>query len=387
MQLPARLDFRCPVKLLHGRCALEHIPYELEMLNACNPLLLSDAVHLNENRGQALSNALRDADMRWGVADSLPAEWRPGLVQALAAIYRDRDHDALMVMGGASLMDLAKLVNVAVSTGHDDPAVWTDGHKIEQPLKPMVLIAQAGASGYESSGWVRTGQVGLRSIHLMPDLAVVDERTVGSPNPHAVIDNGLVALAIGAENLMDAAYNPMAAIYATNAVYSAMVALRSIANLPVEAALYMHAANAAVMAGCTLGDGTPGKLLRLGYHLAETHRISFPAALAVLMPAAAGILLPNRDRIAENLLTALLGLDRSACTPRHQRPMRVTATLAALVNDLFDFSEGYIPRTLLEAGFAPEELHLLAESYVQTVEEAEFDLTKTILQNALNGDL
>jgi alcohol dehydrogenase class IV len=357
------------------------------MFNACNPLLLCDAAAVQENRVKALSAALLDADMRWGVVESPPAGSHPDVVQALAAIYRDRDHDALMVMGGGALTDLAKLVNVAVSTGQDDPDFLADGYTIEERLQPMVLIAQAQALGFETSGWVRTGQAKFCSLHLMPDLAVVDARTVGSPEANAMIDTGLVALAVGTENLLDAEYNPMAVIYATNAVQAAMVTLQSITGRSDKAFPYMQAANAAVMAGCALADRMPGELIQLGYHLAETDRILFPAVLGGLLPAAAKIRIQGRDLVAGNLLTALLGINRSASTPRQQRPLHVIATLAALANDLYDFSEGFISRTLHEAGFAPDELPALAESFVKTVKGADLDAVKAILQGALNGDL
>ena len=59
MQLADQLEFSCPVKLLCGRRALEHLPYEFSARNVRRPLLLSDEDAWRENRMRALTDALR----------------------------------------------------------------------------------------------------------------------------------------------------------------------------------------------------------------------------------------------------------------------------------------------------------------------------------------
>lgn len=386
MRLPSKLEFGCPVKITYGKRAIEHLPYELSTRNARKPLLLQDEDACRENRTQALVDALRDSPMIVGTVESLPAEVDLEIVHQLASIYRDRDHDALLVLGSGSIVDLAKLLNLVVSTGQDDPGVFSGTTGIEQRLKPMALIASAGASGYEASGSMQTGLFDLRSSHLMPDLVVIDERTVGDPGLDAIIAAGITALAFGAEAMLASDNNPMVEIYAANAMQMAVAALVETNDQPPEAiAPRLHAASAAVMAGCTLADKTPGYMHQLGRHLANTGRISIAGAMGVLLPVAMDYGARNWGWMPSDLLAALIGLDRSASTPSRQRSMRVTAKLAALVNDLFNLTAGRIPRTLRDAGFEKNDLRIIAEAFTDPAGGVDHDAASVILECALDG--
>ncbi len=386
MPFPVKLEFYCPVKVLCGAKALEHLPFELGIRNARRPLLLGDEAAFRENRTQALADALRESEIVLGVVESLPVAGGLDLVHELAAIYRDRDHDALLVMGAGPLTDTAKLVNLVVSTGQDDPTVFAGKGNIGHRLKPMALIAPAAATAYETAGWVKTDRIDLRSAHLMPDLAIIDERTVGAPSKIDVIASSLSALAVGIEALLDPDRNPMKAIYATNAVQMAMRALGSTGATPEAVDWRINAASAAVMAGCTLAGEPPGKLHRLGLHLAATHRLALPQAMGILMPATLAYGARNWDWQPAGLLDALIGMDRSAGTPASQRGTRATAILTSITSDLFSLTAGQIPRTLRDAGFDAEELTSIAEAINGRNEGIGHSAALAILQSALDGE-
>lgn len=385
MRLPSKLEFGCPVKITCGKRSLEHLPYELNARNARKPLLLTDNAAFRDNRSRALTDALRESGMALGAVESLPNEVRPDIIRELAAIYRDRDHDALLVMGSGPLADLAKLVNLVVSTGQDDTAVFSDGTGIEQRLKPMALIASAAATGYEASGSMHTGALDLRSNHLMPDLVVIDERTVGDPGLDAIIAAGITSLAFGAEAILAPDNNPMVEIYAANAVQMAVAALQTSHQPPEAIAPRIHAASAAVMAGCTLADKTPGILHLLGRHLADTGRVSMAGAMGILLPVTVDYGVQNWGWTPSDLLVPLIGLDRSASTPSRQRNMRATVKLSALVNDLFNLTAGSIPRTLRDVGFETNDLRAIAEAFAERKVGVDHDAVSVILGWALYG--
>ncbi len=386
MAWPDRMEFSCPVKLICGRRALEHIPYELSARDARHPLLLSDEDAARENRSRAFVDALRASDQTLGAIEALPAKANLELVSELAAIYRDRDHDGLVVMGAGPLMETAKLLNLVVSTGQDDPRAFTsekDG--IALRLKPLVLIAPAAANGYEASGRVQTDGFDLRAVGLMPNLVCIDERTLGAPGRESLIATGIRALALGAETVMAADKNPVRDIYGVNAVQMAATALRAVETMPDAATPRMHLAGAAVMAGCALADRPPGRLERLARRLAATGRTNYSEALGILLPAAADFGERQWAWSPVDLLPALVGLDRAACTPPRQRSMRTASTLMALVNDLFRHTAGRFPRTLEDAGFTREELASIAASIATDERDMAPETIVGLLQVALDG--
>ncbi len=386
MRLPANLEFYCPVKILYGARALEHLPFELGIRNARHPLLLSDEEAFRENRTQALTDALRESGIVLGAVESLPLSGGLDLVHELAAIYRDRDHDALLVMGAGPLADTAKLVNLVVSTGQDDPAVFAGEGQIGQSIRPMAMIAPAAATAYETAGWAKRDGIDLRSAHLMPDLAIIDERTLGSPSKVDIIASSLSALAFGIEALLTPDRNPMVEIYAANAVQMAMRALQSAAKLPEDVGLRIDAASAAVMAGCTLAGKAPGKLHLMGLHLAATNRLPLSHAMGILMPATLAYGARNWGWQPAGLLDALIGMDRSAATPASQRGRRAAAVLTSITSDLFSLTAGQIPRTLRDAGFKTEELASVAAAIDASTAKMAHGAVLAILQSALDGE-
>jgi alcohol dehydrogenase len=387
MRLDNRLEFSCPVKVLYGTRALEHLPFELEALNARKPLLLSDEAACRENRPRALVDAFRESGMEMGVVAALPAEVRPDLVHQLAAIYRDKDCDALLVMGAGPLADLSKWLNLVVSTGQDDLERLAGDAGGGIPLKPTVWIAPAAATGYEASGRAQFGQTVARLIGLMPDLVAIDARTVGAPEASAVIEAGLAALTIGAEGLLErGGQNPMVQIYATNAVQMAAAGLATADQLPEAVDPRLRIANAAAMAGCTLADRKPGRLLHLGRQLAATDRISLAGALGALLPTVVDFGARNWRWNGSALLRPLIGLEQAAITPASQRALRVTATLVALISNLFNQTEGRIPRTLGDAGFREEDLAPLTEACIDEAGAMDEATVGAILSNAMGSD-
>ncbi len=386
MSFPERLEFICPVKILCGQRALEHIPYELNARNARRPLVLSDEAAFRENRIRALTDALRESDMHLGAVEGLPASGDRECLLELAAIYRDRDHDALVAVGSGSLVDMAKRLNFVVSTGQVEPQHFSaERLEIDVPVKPLVLIAPAAATGYEASGRVQTEGVDPRSELLMPDLVCIDERTLGSPGRDNLIATGIIALALGAEAVLSADGNPMRDIYAANAVKMAVAALRATDQMPDATAPRMHLATAAVLTGCSLGARPPGELEQIAGHLSDTGRVSLAEALGILLPAAVEHGARNWGWSPTDLLPLLAGPERAASTPSGQRSIRTTATLTELFNDLFSFTAGRIPRTLRDAGFAREELASIGASLSATGAGIAHEKVTALLMAALDG--
>ena len=386
MPLSDRITFNCPVKLICGQRALEHIPYELAMRNARRPLLLSDATAFRENRSRAFVDALRESDLTLGAVEALPAKADLESAHEIAALYRDRDHDALVVMGSGPLMALGKLLNLVVSTGQDDPGAFTSEKAgLALRLKPLVLIAPAAASGNEVSGRLQADGIDLRSVGLMPDLVCIDERTLGSPGREALMATGVTALALGAETVMAADKNPMRDIYGVNAVQMAAAALRAVDQMPDAATPRMHLAGAAVMTGCALGDRPPQRLERLARRLAATGRVNDSEALGILLPAAAGIGERHWGWSSADLLPALEGLARSARTSSGQRSVLAAAALKALMNDLCRQSAGRTPRTLEDRGFSRKELDSIAASLNPADEGMTADAIADLFQAAFDG--
>jgi len=73
MFFPHHYEFFCPVKTHSGNRALEHLPVELDALNARKPLVITGKDAAKAGLVDVLIHAFRDSGITIGVFDGVPA--------------------------------------------------------------------------------------------------------------------------------------------------------------------------------------------------------------------------------------------------------------------------------------------------------------------------
>ena len=386
MRVPNSMEFECPVEIHCGDRALNHIPFELRAIGATKPLLIGDEAASRGNRLAAVLNACRDAAMTLGVVEEVPLADIQDSVHQLAAIYRDKDCDAVVAVGQATFIDLAKALNLILSTGADTLTRFVDGQAIPRALNPLAIIASASADGFETSGYLRLEPHTLRSVHLMPHLLFLDPRATGRPEEMAMVETGLNALTNGVEAYFGADTNPMKAIYARTATMLATEALCSLAGRGTDAEdLAMTAAHAAALGGCALGGDLPSTTHRLAQAIAETGKASTTQAKGVLLSYVLEQRVLEGAMNVDVLLSLAGGNDRFARTPEHQRGPAAIYFLRNLINQLFETTDGKIGRTLQDFGLTRSELPAIAGNACATDPPGNPEVFETILAHAWEG--
>jgi alcohol dehydrogenase len=384
--IPAFFEFECPVKTHCGHRALDHMPFELRAMDVAKPLLIGDAAASHAKRWRPVVNAFRDAQMTIGVVEAIPTDDPQTIVRQLAAIYRDKDCDAIVAVGQGPFIDMAKWLNLAVSTGEETLDAFTSGQAIPRTIKPLAVIPSAAADSYEVSGLLRTGNEAVASVNLMPQLIFIDPRSVGQPDDIAMAETGLMALVNGVETFFRTHANPMTAVYARTATRLALDALHQLSGRDERRDdLAWTVAHAAALGGCALGCDPCSTTHTIGQAIAAGGKISAAQATGVVLSYA----LEHRA-IANNLDSdALWGLlcdgDHYARTPDGQRVSTAFFFLRNLLNDLFDRTDGLIRRTLQDAGLTREELQDVTVMPDPLAEEGESGTHATIMAHAWDG--
>src|SRR5574343_502584 len=131
-------EFFCPVKVIAGHAALEHVPFELSILGVKRPMVITD----KGVRGVGLLNhveaafAAAEAQIA-AIFDDVPPDSSLQTVRAAAQAYRAAGCDALIAIGGGSVIDTSKAVNILVSEGGDDLLAYSGAHVLKRPLRPL----------------------------------------------------------------------------------------------------------------------------------------------------------------------------------------------------------------------------------------------------------
>ena len=113
------------------------------------------------------------------IYDRVPPDSSPKIVDQAAGLYREHDCDCIVSVGGGSVIDTGKAVNIVVTEGVDSMAELK-GVKLRKTLHPSIVIPTTSGTGSESTGVAVFDltslhlKTGISSKFLKPSLAVID---------------------------------------------------------------------------------------------------------------------------------------------------------------------------------------------------------------------
>lgn len=348
-------EFFCPVKVIAGHAALEHIPFELSMLQATRPMLVTDAGVIGAGLLAHVETALAAAGVTAPVTfDAVPPDSSLATVRDAALRYREARCDAIIAVGGGSVIDTSKGVNILVSEGGDDLTRFSGAHHLKRPLKPLFVVPTTAGTGSECtmvaviSDTERGVKLPFTSYFLMPNAAVLDPRMTLTLPPHLTAMTAMDAMTHAVEAYTCLAVNPLSDAYAAAAIRKISENLLPVLAAPHDAAGRLELAQASTMAGIAFSNSMVGLVHALGHSLGAHAHLPHGLCMNLFLPYALDYNLETRrERIGE-LLLPLAGAEVYAGTPLAERAPRAVATLRTLRDELYTRCK--LPRTLQETG-------------------------------------
>lgn len=387
-------EFFCPVKVIAGHAALEHIPFELATLGAKRPLIITDKGVRANNLLAPIEAAFESTDAKIAaIFDDVPPDSSLGTVRSAAQLYRDHDCDAIIAVGGGSVIDTSKATNILVSEGGDDLLKYSGAHNLPKPLKPFFVIPTTSGTGSEVtmvavvSDTEKNVKMPFASYYLMPHAAILDPRMTQTLPPHLTAMTAMDAMTHAVEAYTCMAANPISDAYATAAVKKVSANLFNVLDNPTDAQGRLELAQASTMAGIAFSNSMVGLVHSLGHALGAVAHLPHGLCMNLFLPY---VLEYNKevngDKIAE-LLLPLAGADIYAQTPAHLRADKTIATILTMRDRIYSLTK--LPRTLSETGKISEaQLDEVAEkalndgSIIYNSKEASLEDLKSILKKA-----
>ncbi|KAK0342771.1 hypothetical protein LTR94_020962 [Friedmanniomyces endolithicus] len=375
-------EFFCPVKVIAGHAALEHIPFELATLGATRPLIITD-------KGVRANNLLAPIEAAFESTDAV-----------IGAIFDDvppdsslETCDAIIAVGGGSVIDTSKATNILVSEGGDDLLKYSGAHNLPKPLKPFFVIPTTSGTGSEVtmvavvSDPEKNVKLPFASYYLMPHAAILDPRMTQTLPPHLTAMTAMDAMTHAIEAYTCMAHNPISDAYATAAIKKVSNHLFNVLDNPNDANGRLELAQASTMAGIAFSNSMVGLVHSLGHALGAVAHLPHGLCMNLFLPYVLEFNKEvNGDKIAE-LLLPLAGPDIYAQTPAHLRADKAISTLLTMRDRLFTLTK--LPRTLSETGKVTlEQLDEVAEkalndgSIIYNPKEASLKDLKAILEKA-----
>lgn len=385
-------EFFCPVKIIAGHAALENIPFELNALGSKKPMIITDKGIKNNGLLSPIEDIFLAAEQQIGyIFDDVPADSSLETVQTAAKAYRDHECDAILAIGGGSVIDTAKATNILVSEGGDDLLKYSGAHNLPKPLKPFFVIPTTSGTGSEATmvavvaDQKNNVKLAFASNYLMPNAAILDSRmTLTLPN-HITAMTGMDALTHAIEAYTCMAANPLSDAYATAAIKKISENLFVVLANPKNEQARLELSQASTMAGIAFSNSMVGLVHSLGHALGAVAHLPHGICMNLFLPYVLEYNFSvNANKVAD-LLLPLAGAEIYANTPEEHRAEHVINMILAMRDRLFE--QVQLPRTLRETHkVSLEQLDEIAEkalddgSIIYNPKEVTLTDLKNILQ-------
>ncbi|EQB2604931.1 iron-containing alcohol dehydrogenase [Aeromonas salmonicida] len=348
-------DFFCPVKLMAGEQALEQLAGELAGLGARRPLLLTDKGVSGTGLATLLANVLAEGELPVAdIWDEIPADSSTAVVERIAARYRELECDSLVALGGGSVIDTAKAVNILASMGGDRLLDYAGAGCLTRPLQPLAVVPTTAGTGSEvtlvavikdeASG----RKVPFTSPFLLPQLAVLDPRLTQGLPLNITAATAMDAMTHAIEAFIGNAKNPVSDALALMAIEKIANALPKVLQSPQDKQLRLQLSEGSTLAGMAFSNSMVGLVHALGHSLGARCHLPHGLCMNLFLPTVLDYNRPGIDPELARLLLPLVGAERFAATPATERAQAAIQALCALRDSLWQAVK--LPRTLREAG-------------------------------------
>jgi len=346
MYLPEYYEFCCRVKIIAGHDALEKIPEALAQLDAGRPLIITDKGVSAAGLVDIVTSAIQDGVTIGAITDDVPQDSSLQVVNQLANLYRDKNCDSIIAVGGGSVMDTAKGVNIVVSENADDLMKFSGAGALKRALRPLVVIPTTSGTGSEVTlvavvkDHERNLKMAFVSYFLLPDVAILDSRMTLTLPPAITASTAMDAMAHAVEAYTGLAKNPMSDANAMAAISLISDNLLKVIKNPSDREGRLALANGATLAGAAFSNSMVGVVHTLGHATGSVCGVPHGVCMSILLPYGLEYNMHKNAHFTGELLLPLAGVEVCAGTPKHLRAEGTIAYIRKMNRDIHDATEG-----------------------------------------------
>ncbi|WP_066913217.1 iron-containing alcohol dehydrogenase [Millisia brevis] len=357
------VKFHAP-EIVFGPGATPEAAHAVLRLGGVRPLLVTDPGIAAAGWVDVVAAELADCGLEPIIWDGLTPNPKDHEVAAGFEVYRDRECDVVVGLGGGSVMDAAKAIGTLAGNGGE----ILDFEGVDQasrPIPPLVMMPTTAGTGADVSQFciITDSQRGIKMTilgrSLVPDITVIDPKLLVTMPDWLSAATGLDALTHGVEAVVSLAHNPLTDHHALRAVRAVVDTLERTLDDPNDMAARTVMAQAALDAGLAFTNAI------LGAAHAMSHQVG--GMLDLPHGQINGVLLPHVIRYnAEYDPHPYLPIARSLGLAEPSMPASEAAVLVADRIAQLAASVG-VPTGLAEMGVRVDDIDRLAK---QSLEDA-----------------
>jgi alcohol dehydrogenase class IV len=280
-------------RIMYGPGIRSELGFEMAQLGGTRAVIITDKGVVNAGVAQMVADAMKKSGLELaGIFDHIVQDARIDLINEGAAFYRDKSADCMVVVGGGSVMDSAKAINILIGDGADDfmplaeqAALW-DGAK---PLPPHIVFPTTAGTGSEITTAIVVldvdARVKLQVTHpYNADIAMLDpELTIKLP-PKITAFTGMDALTHAVEGVTSSGAEPIADACGLHAIRLIFKYLPLAVHEPDNILARGNMLIASTLAGLCFGNVMTGAVHATAHALGAHYGIPHGLANAIMLP-------------------------------------------------------------------------------------------------------
>ncbi len=272
----------------------EELGFEMEKLGGTKVVLYTDKGLVQAGVAEMVIEAIKASRLELvGVYDKIVQDARLDLINEGAAFYRKCGADCMVVVGGGSVMDTAKAINIMIGGGHEDFSPLAEQVGLfdgAQPLPPHIAFPTTAGTGAEVTyamvvlNDIAKAKVAVGHPFCTPDIAMLDpELTVKLP-PKITAFTAMDAMTHAIEAITTVSANPISDGLGLHAIRIITNYLPKAMKNPGDVDARGYLLIASTMAGMSFINAFTGGVHATAHALGALYGIPHGLANSIMLP-------------------------------------------------------------------------------------------------------
>lgn len=363
---PKYFEFHSSTKICAGENALEGLPSELGRLNVSKPFIITDEGIVKVGLLEMVLSGFNDSAITIGaIYDQVPPDSSIEAVNEAAELYKKHKCDCIIAVGGGSVIDSAKGMNIVISENTNDIVKFSGHDRVKNVQQPLIVIPTTSGTGSEVTlvavvaDKKKDQKMLFTSSKLLPSVAVIDPRMTMSLPPKLTAATGMDALTHAVEAYTCLQKNPLSDAYAFSAIKTVTANLINVVQNGKDAQGRFELAVASTSAGVAFSNAMVGAVHGIGHTVGALAHVHHGMAMTILLPH---VMEYNQIEIPDmyaELLLPLAGADVYANTKPEMRSQASIDFIKSMNTKLNSICG--MPTTLNDAGVNKDQLAEIAK--------------------------
>ncbi|HOT14849.1 MAG TPA: iron-containing alcohol dehydrogenase [Bacteroidales bacterium] len=334
----------------------------VKKLGAKKVLVVTDAGIHTAGWANDVLETLDDEKLSYQIFSEVSPNPRSAEVMKGAEVYKNSNCDAIVAIGGGSVMDCAKGIGI-VSSNDKNILQYEGVDKVDIPIPPLVCIpTTAGTSADVSQFAIINNEhdkvkIAIISKAVVPDVALIDPAVLVTMDSYLTACTGMDALVHAIEAFVSTASSPFTDLNALEAIRLINENLVSSINLPNDYELRGKVMLGSLYAGLAFSNASLGCVHAMAHSLGGFLDLPHGECNAILLPH---VMSYNFESATAKFakIGEVLGLEMKGLLMNEKRKMLIEHIMQLK-------TKTGILKTLRERGVGSSDIPLLASKAIK----------------------